>query len=107
MKVFELADFWGGWFCGNFEPSVLKTDAFEIAYKTHPAGETWPTHYHRIATEINVVIKGCIRVQGQNFTAGQIFVMEPLDIADPEFIEDTDMIVIKTPSVSDDKILVM
>ena len=38
--------------------------------------------------------------------AGDIFVVEPKEIVDPLFLENTELIVTKTPSIIDDKIIV-
>ena len=46
MKKFKLDDMKGGWFVGNFEPSVMKAD-FEVGIPDTKKG-----------TEINVMRKG-------------------------------------------------
>ena len=53
MKIKKINDMWRGWFIGDFEPSVLKTNEFEVGVLTHKKGEKWPKHYHNIATEYN------------------------------------------------------
>ena len=98
-----MDDMKAGWFIGDFNPSVFKTKDFEIGYKCHSKGEKWPTHYHKIATEINYLIAGSMTIQKQHLTKGDIFIFEPGEIADPEFHEDCQLIVIKTPSVIGDK----
>ena len=103
MKVTKGQVWTGGWFIGNFEPSAHKTDAFEVCLKKHCKGETWPVHYHKIATEINYLLKGEMTVQGQKLSAGDVFVLEPLEVADPIFLEDCELIVVKTPFVRNDK----
>lgn len=98
-----MKDMIGGWFVGDFEPSVIRTKEYEVGYKCHKKGEEWPTHHHKIATEITYVILGKINIQGQIFEAGDIFVLEPNEIADPTFLEDCCLVVVKTPSVIGDK----
>lgn len=95
-----------GWFIGNFEPSVLKTDQFEVGLLTHPAGEKWPHHYHKVATEYNLLITGKIIIQGQELVPGDIFIFQPGEIADPTFLEDCVVLCVKTPSVKNDKFIV-
>ena len=58
MKINKIEEMVGGWFIGDFEPSVLKTKDFEVCYKFHHAGEIWDNHYHKVATEINYLIRG-------------------------------------------------
>lgn len=106
MHIYGPDKFIGGWFIGDFADTVLRTQAFEVAYKTHRAGEGWPTHYHAIATEINYLLRGRVRVNGREMPAPLIYVHPPGEIADIEFLEDTEMIVVKTPSVPGDKYMV-
>jgi quercetin dioxygenase-like cupin family protein len=103
MKIHKLFDFKGGWFIGDFDPSVLKTKGFEMAIKYHPKGERWDIHYHKIATEYNVLISGRMSIDGKELVAGDIFIIEPDEVADPEFFEDCCVAVIKIPSVANDK----
>lgn len=106
MKKHRLQDFWRGWIIGNFEPSLVKTDVFEIGVLTHKKGETWPKHYHKIGTEYNVLIQGRMLIQGQELTPNDVFIFEPNEIADPEFLEDCTVICIKMPSLPGDKYMI-
>ena len=56
MKLYKVNDMKRGWFIGDFEPNVIRTKGFEVGYLHHRAGEKWPSHYHKIATEINLLI---------------------------------------------------
>jgi len=93
----------GGWFVGDFEPSAYKTSDFEVCYKVHPKGEQWPAHYHKIATEINYIIRGSMTINGTLLSRGDVFVLKPYEVAVPEFLEDCELIVVKTASISGDK----
>jgi quercetin dioxygenase-like cupin family protein len=99
----SINEFWRGWFIGNFEPSVLKTSEFEVGVLTHLKGEVWPKHYHAVATEYNVLLSGKMRICGEVIESGDVFVLEPNEIADPEFLEDCKVLCVKTPSVKGDK----
>jgi hypothetical protein len=103
MKVYKLSNMVGGWFVGNFMPTAFKTTGCEVSLKQHTKGEYLVPHSHHIATEINLVIKGSLSVHGMTFGPGDIFVMEPDDVADPVFFEDSDLMVVKVPSVIGDK----
>ena len=48
-------------------------------------------HYHKIITEINFVVSGKVRINDQVFVKGDIFVVEPHEIVDPLFLEDTEL----------------
>ena len=101
MKILNIEDMIGGWFVGDFEPTAYKTKDFEVSYKLHPKGQEWDIHYHTDVTEINYVIKGNMVLQGKTLKTGDIFILEPYEIADPNFLEDTEIICVKTPSIND------
>lgn len=103
MEVKRIEDYKGGWFIGNFKPSVLKTKAFEVCYKVHPKGEAWPVHFHKKATEINYLVKGRMTIKGVLLKTGDIFTIDRREIADPKFLTDCEVVVIKVPSVKNDK----
>lgn len=103
MKIRKISDFKGGWFIGNFEPTLLKTEQFEVCYKYHHKDEIWPKHYHKIATEYNCLVSGSMIIHDTKLNPGDVFVIEPLEVADPVFLEDCCIIVVKTPSIPGDK----
>lgn len=106
MKISKLKDHVGGWFVGDFDPSSYRTKDFEVCYKHHDKGEVWDTHYHKVSTEINLLVKGKMRIQDTELNGGDIFILEPYEIADPVFLEDCELVVIKTPSSKDDKFVI-
>jgi quercetin dioxygenase-like cupin family protein len=103
MEIRRIEDFTRGWIIGNFDPSLLKTDKFEVGLLTHKAGEMWPKHYHEVATEYNVLVSGRMIIQGKELKSGDVFVFNPGDIADPIFLEDCSVLVVKVPSIIGDK----
>ena len=103
MKIIELSKMHRGWMIGDFQPSILKTDLFEVGYLLHKKGENWPKHYHSVATEYNLLVRGSMKVCGTKINPGQIFIIEPNEIADPIFYEDCEVICVKTPSLPRDK----
>jgi len=103
MKKHNLTEFWRGWFIGNFEPSILKTDQFEVGVLTHAKDEVWPKHYHAKHTEYNLLLKGKMLICGEIINEGEFFTIFPNEVADPVFLEDCTVLCIKTPSVPGDK----
>jgi quercetin dioxygenase-like cupin family protein len=95
--------FIGGWFIGNFTPSVFKTNEFEVCYKIHEAGEKWPAHYHKIAVEINYLMRGKMTIQGKELIAGDVFIIDKNEVVDPTFQEKCELIVVKVPYAPNDK----
>lgn len=106
MDIKKFNEFKDGWFIGNFEPSAFKTDRFEVCYKTHFAGEKWDAHYHKLGTEINFLIEGEMIIQGKKLISGDVFILYPYEIADPIFIKDCKLIIVKTPSNTNDKYII-
>jgi len=106
MKLFDVDQFQGGWFVGAFPETAYLTNDCEVAYKTHSAGERWDTHYHQIATEINYLISGSMSINDRVFEAPIVFVIEPGEIAQPTFLTDVSLVVVKVPSVLGDKYIV-
>lgn len=106
MDIKKFDDYKGGWYIGNFEPTAFKTDQFEVCYKTHFAGEKWDTHYHKIGTEINFLIEGNMIIQDKELKSGDVFIIYPYEIADPVFLTDCKLIIVKTPSNKNDKYII-
>ena len=103
MIVDDIKNMFRGWFIGNFEPSLLKTSAFEVGVLKHTKGEYWSPHYHKESIEYNVLISGKMVVQGKELNSGDVFVFDKGEIADPVFLEDCTLVVVKIPSIPSDK----
>lgn len=103
MKTSKLDKMTKGWFVGNFEPSLYKTNDCEAAVKSYKKGDCEEKHYHKIATEITVVVSGKVRMFGQTFSAGDIIIAEPGDATDFEALEDAVNVVVKLPGANNDK----
>lgn len=106
MTVTKLDKFLRGWFIGNFEPSLLNTKDFEIGVLRHSKDEKWKKHFHKIATEYNLLLSGNMTINDINLNSGDLFVIEPNEIADPVFHEDCVIVCCKVPSVIGDKYFV-
>lgn len=107
MKKFHMRDAGErGWFIGQFDRAVFKTDVCEVAFQTNYKGEVSEPHYHKIATEVNLITRGLVRINGEMYTAGQGVVFYPGDVAECEYYEDTDTLVVKMPGVLNDKYIV-
>ena len=104
MRVFDPERYKGGWFVGDFEPSIWRTSAYEVGYKHHVAGEAWPTHYHEHMDELTFLLEGTMHIQGQTLTGPTIFELVRGEVADPVFVTDCKVFVIKAPSVPGDKV---
>ena len=104
MKIANLKDMVKGWFIGNFEPSLLMTNDCEVADKYYKKGDSEIAHFHKIATEFTCIISGRVLMNGVEYGAGDIVVMEPNDITDFTALEDNTVnVVVKIPGVNNDK----
>ena len=106
MDIVKMKDMVGGWFVGNFEPTTYKTSEFEVCFKEHTAGEKWDKHYHKLGTEINYLVEGKMIIQNKELNTGDIFIIHPNEIADPIFLEDCKVLIVKTPSIPGDKYVI-
>lgn len=103
MKHHHLENMVRGWFVGGFSPTALKTDACEVACKRYRAGEREDRHYHKIATEITLVLEGRVSMNGTPWSAGEIIVVEPGEAVEFESLEDSVTVVVKIPGALNDK----
>lgn len=103
MQILNIKDYFRGWFIGDFYPSILKTKDFEVGLLSHKKNEIWPKHYHKIATEYNVLVSGQMTINSQLINPGDIFIVYPNEIAEPIFHEDCIVLCIKVPSAIGDK----
>ena len=105
MKKFSLADFQGGWFLGDFTPTLFETSEFEVAIKYYRAGDAEPSHLHKVATEWTVITSGEVEMNGIRHVQGDIIELKPGEASDFRAITDTVTTVVKIPSVKGDKYL--
>lgn len=105
MERYRLEDMVKGWFVGDFAPTVLATQAAEVAVKTYRAGEREARHYHKVAREVTLVQQGRVSMNGVEYGAGDIVVIAPMESTDFVVLEDTVTVVVKVPGAPDDKYL--
>ena len=103
MKTDKLRNMVKGWFVGNFEPSLYKTNDVEVAIKQYKAGNFEEAHYHKIATEITVIIGGEVKMGENVYKDGDIVVIKPNETVDFLAITDAVTAVVKIPGANNDK----
>lgn len=105
MKRYRLADSGDrGWFIGDFDKAIWKTDTFEVAFMTNVKGDQSKPHYHKIAREISLIIKGHVLVNGEEFRDGDMFEFLPGEAVEScIYLEDTWTLCVKEPSAQMDK----
>ena len=92
-----------GWFIGDFAQAVVKTKDFEACWQQNAAGVKDTPHYHKVTTEVQLLTRGRMIVNGVEFGPGDICIIEPGDHYYGEYLEDTEVFAIKFPSVPSDK----
>jgi hypothetical protein len=105
MEKHNLKDFTKGWFLGNFNPTLLKTHDFEVAVKRYNKGDYEDEHFHEIATEWTVMIEGSAKMNDVILHKDDIVIVYPGDAVKFEALEDCSTVVIKSPSIKNDKYL--
>lgn len=103
-KIF-VKDFVNGWLIGDFEPSLLKNKLIEVAIQSYQAGDEEAEHYHKIGTEISIVITGSALFNNDVVNAGEGIIINPKKSNIFKAITDCNVLVIKYPSDTNDKYL--
>jgi quercetin dioxygenase-like cupin family protein len=106
MKNYKLNAMTKGWFVGSFSPTAYTSNECEVAVKQYSAGDYEAAHVHKIATEITLIIKGKVHMAGREWGEGDIIVIEPGEATDFKALTDAINVVVKLPSLTDDKYLV-
>lgn len=103
MKTADLKNFVKGWFVGDFEPSLIKTNDVEVAVKKYVAGDHEGSHFHKIATEITLILSGEVEMNGFKYKTDDIVVIEPGERTDFKCLTNVVTVVVKYPGASNDK----
>lgn len=106
MRIFKLSDFTRGWIVGDFNNSVIKMNSSEFCVKRFKAGEKEPLHYHKLTTEITVVVSGSIKMNGIEYGPDDVVVMEPGESTDFEALTDATTVAFRNGSFPGDKYIV-
>jgi dTDP-glucose pyrophosphorylase len=106
VKIYKLENFINGWFIGDFEPSILKNSGVELAVMNKKKGVGINDfHYHENCIEINVLIKGKMKVNNKYIQENEIFIFNPNVPSIYEYLEDCTFVVFKNKPSNNDKII--
>jgi quercetin dioxygenase-like cupin family protein len=106
MKKHDLNNMIGGWFIGDFNPTLHKTKDFEVALKSYNKNDFEAEHFHKIATEYTVIIDGEVIMSGKHYKTGDIIIIKPNESTDFKALTDVKTLVVKVPSVKNDKFII-
>ena len=103
MKRISLKQFKRGWIVGNFKPSLLKSDDIEIAIQSYHAGDEEQQHYHKLGTEISILVTGSASFNGEILNEEDGMIIYPKESNIFKAITDCKVLVVKYPSSISDK----
>jgi len=92
-----------GWFVGGFQPTAYFTHDVEVAVQRFPAGYKGEAHYHRLATEVTLLLQGRAVMADTVLLPGDILTLSPGVTSTFEALEDCVTVVVKHPGVPNDK----
>lgn len=94
----HIKDFPRGWFIGNFDPSLWKTDV-EVGLRWNDTGDKEKRHYHKRATEYIVFVDGVHRLNDREYFAGDIAIIHPWMSTDYECLLSGNVLTVKDHSL--------
>lgn len=106
MKFNKIENFERGWIVGGFSPALFYSDIVDIGILKCDSGHKADGHYHTKHIEYNIIISGEAKVNDRVLVDGDIFIYEPHDKSFVEYTKDTILLVIKNPSVKNDKYII-
>lgn len=106
VDIYNLENFTRGWFIGDFEPSLLKNSGIELAVMNKKKGVGIDDfHYHENCIEINILIKGKMKINNKLIKENNIFVFNPYVPSVYEYLEDCTFVVFKNKPSNNDKVI--
>jgi len=103
MKTYNENMLVKGWFIGNFVPTCISTDVCEVAVKRYKQTDYESSHHHKVATEITFIVEGSVSMNNVIYDKGSIIEISPGESTDFLALTDTITVVVKLPSVKNDK----
>lgn len=103
VEKYNLDEMFKGWFIGNFEPSLYKTNEVEVGVKKYKKGEFENPHFHKIATEFTVIVNGIVEMNGIQYGENDIIKIVPGVSTNFKALTDVITVVVKLPGANNDK----
>jgi len=103
IEKYDLDEMFKGWFIGNFEPSLYKTNDVEVGIKKYKKGEFENSHFHKIATEFTVIISGIVEMNGIQYSENDIIKIVPRVPTNFKALTEVITVVVKLPGANNDK----
>lgn len=87
MKTDNLNNYIRGWIVGSFTKSLYSKD-YEIGIKEYKSGNKERSHAHFLSEEVTVVLSGKVKMNGAEYSSGEIIIQEKGEYTDFECLED-------------------
>jgi len=100
MKLDTLDKYTRGWIVGNFSPSIIKTDNYEIGIKYYTKDDYEKSHKHLKSSEITIVVFGHVQVNKKDYYEKDIIIQEIGDSADFKCMSDRAIVTVLRPDGS-------
>lgn len=101
----NLNEFIKGWIVGDFNPSIIRTKDIEVGIKKYFIGDKESTHVHNFVDEYTIVVSGKIKMNDIIYSENEIAVVKKTIPNKFECLEDAVIVVIKSSSYPQDKII--
>jgi dTDP-glucose pyrophosphorylase len=105
-EILNIKDYTRGWLVGDFKPSIENNKIVEFGYLSHKKNSLWDYHYHKESIEINILVKGAMKINNIEYIKNDLFIIDKNVISCPLFLDDCEIICIKLPSSPKDKYIV-
>lgn len=104
MELIDCNEY-GGWFVGNFNPSLIESKNLEFGYKRILKNTKPDYHFHKFKTEYTILLEGKIICLDTKRVINPItcIKLSPYEKNDQFFESDSLILVINTPSKKGDK----
>lgn len=102
MKKESIKDFNFDYFIGNFNPSLLKTNEVEIAFRSYKKYTIIHPFFRKKDQEIVLITKGCIEYENNLYKKGDILNWAPNEKIYGFIKENTDVLIIRSPGTKSD-----
>ena len=100
-QIWDIHNFPRGWFINNCSNNNNNT-RFEFSISKYNKNEIYDFHYYKSTEEINVLLSGSMLINNKKMCKNDVLIIHNCQVVCPIFLEDSIMLSIKKPFVSND-----
>ena len=102
----NLNEYTKGWLVGDFYPALVNTKDIEVGVKIYKSGDKESRHIHNFVDEYTVIVSGKVLMNNVSYSNGDIVYIPKETSTDFVCLEDSITLVIKSPSIPSDKVII-